>query len=490
VSCQSACHINQKTEVAPVLAGSFLQRKCGCNQHTTGGGGCSKCSKNQWLHRATRNSETENQHTSGVPQIVHDVLRSPGQPLDPQTRDFLEPRFGQDLSRVQTRSLPRWYSPARLTVGAPHDEFEQEADAFANRVTSMPAKRGGERYDFSNVRIHTDAQAAESARAVNALAYTVGHDLVFGSGNYKPGTPEGMRLISHELTHVIQQSGADRSLASQSNEQSVQSAIAPKNSIDQDLSFHPTSALGAAIGTVQRQTEVAGSEPESAGTEPAAETEPSAGTEPAAGAELAGVEEHPELSALAYRLSQLIETVNAVTRDNGSPMPGRTTEVGSTNCNPATGRPEWRIDRSRIPQCMWPCAERHEQTHAEFMRMPCETVWLPLERARFWIRIATQYARQGNAAEVERALRESQAAVDEGQRSVQWYVMYMSQTCRYDEGTAYEAGIEVCDTAEIRSRCTALGELDRYNVQMAAWRRFMQNPPNCPAVQPPPPPRP
>src|SRR6185295_8967075 len=112
MSCQSACHINQKTEVAPVLAGSALQRKCGCNQHTTASGGCSKCSKNQGsLHRAIRNSETENQHSGGVPQIVHEVLRLPGQPLDSQTRDYLEPRFGQDLSRVQTKSLPRWYSP-------------------------------------------------------------------------------------------------------------------------------------------------------------------------------------------------------------------------------------------------------------------------------------------------------------------------------------------------------------------------------------------
>jgi len=61
---------------------------------------------------------------------------------------------------------------------------------------------------FDRVRIHTDAHAAESARAVNALAYTVGHNIVFGAGQYKPDTSEGRRLIAHELTHVVQQGAA------------------------------------------------------------------------------------------------------------------------------------------------------------------------------------------------------------------------------------------------------------------------------------------
>lgn len=90
-----------------------------------------------------------------VPSIVHNVLRSPGQPLDAATRAFMEPRFG---------------------------------------------------HDFSNVRVHTDAKAAESARAVNALAYTVGREVVFGAGQYIPGTAMGQKLMAHELTHVAQQS--------------------------------------------------------------------------------------------------------------------------------------------------------------------------------------------------------------------------------------------------------------------------------------------
>jgi hypothetical protein len=67
--------------------------------------------------------------------------------------------------------------------------------------------------DFSSVRVHTDQRAAESARAVWAQAYTVGNNVVFGSGKYSPDTTQGDRLIAHELTHVVQQS-AGRSTGS------------------------------------------------------------------------------------------------------------------------------------------------------------------------------------------------------------------------------------------------------------------------------------
>ena len=60
--------------------------------------------------------------------------------------------------------------------------------------------------DFSQVRVHTDANAAELAQAVNARAFTVGQDVVFGTGEYAPGTSEGRRLMAHELVHAVQQS--------------------------------------------------------------------------------------------------------------------------------------------------------------------------------------------------------------------------------------------------------------------------------------------
>jgi hypothetical protein len=88
---------------------------------------------------------------------------------------------------------------------------------FASRIQSI---RGGGRplphseraffeprfgQDFSGVRIHTDRQVAEAARAVNSRAFTTGRDVVFGAGQYAPGTTEGRKLLGHELTHVVQQ---------------------------------------------------------------------------------------------------------------------------------------------------------------------------------------------------------------------------------------------------------------------------------------------
>lgn len=128
-----------------------LQRACACGQHTHGEGECAECKKKRegTLQRSALASGPD-----VAPPIVHDVLRSPGQPLDQATRTALEPRFG---------------------------------------------------HDFSQVRVHTSEQAAESARAVNALAYTVGQHIVFSAGQYAPTTPGGQRLLAHELTHTVQQ---------------------------------------------------------------------------------------------------------------------------------------------------------------------------------------------------------------------------------------------------------------------------------------------
>jgi hypothetical protein len=63
---------------------------------------------------------------------------------------------------------------------------------------------------FSDVRVHTDGLAAASAKQVNALAYTVGWDIIFGAGQYAPDTTGGRRLLAHELTHVLQQQGRNQ----------------------------------------------------------------------------------------------------------------------------------------------------------------------------------------------------------------------------------------------------------------------------------------
>jgi hypothetical protein len=128
-----------------------LQRQCACGQHAAGGE-CGACSRK--LQTAREHHSRDQAEPTTVPPIVYEVLSSPGHPLDETTRAFFEPRFGHDLSQV---------------------------------------------------RVHTDERAAASARTVSALAYTVGRELVFGAGQYAPGTAAGQSLLAHELTHVLQQ---------------------------------------------------------------------------------------------------------------------------------------------------------------------------------------------------------------------------------------------------------------------------------------------
>ena len=153
--------MNDRTRIMPekpLRRASFalLQRKCACGGPD---GECVECRKEQLGMQRRPIYERELQRT--VPPIVYEVLRAPGQPLDAETRAFMESHFG---------------------------------------------------HDFGRVRVHTDPAAGESARVVNALAYTVGQHVVFGSGKYGPTTPEGKKLISHELAHTIQQAGSPERL--------------------------------------------------------------------------------------------------------------------------------------------------------------------------------------------------------------------------------------------------------------------------------------
>jgi hypothetical protein len=137
------------------VRGGVLQRKCDCGGSPGVEGECEGCSKQGLsMQRSTQNSEVGTRNPAGVPPIVHDVLSLSGQPLDAATRAFMEPRFS---------------------------------------------------HDFSDVRVHADTRAAQSAEAVNALAYTVGKNVVFAAGQYQPGSAQGRHLLAHELAHTIQQ---------------------------------------------------------------------------------------------------------------------------------------------------------------------------------------------------------------------------------------------------------------------------------------------
>ncbi len=95
----------------------------------------------------------------------------------------------------QSPSVPDGLETNIRSLSGGHPLAESERSFFEPRFG----------YDFSGVRIHNNSQAASMARSINALAFTVGQDVVFGDGQYKPDSPEGKRLLAHELTHVAQQ---------------------------------------------------------------------------------------------------------------------------------------------------------------------------------------------------------------------------------------------------------------------------------------------
>lgn len=193
---------NVRTE-APKARG-VLQRKCACGQHTSGEE-CEECRRKKELQR-WKGSGAE---PAGIPPVVHDVLRSPGQPLAPAVRAAMEPRFARDFSQVRLRvSLPGPQS--ELTVNEPGDAFEREAERIGSVVAgdSNADSKEDVRRDFSHVRVHADSRAATAARALNSRAFTLGDHVVFGAGQYAPATRTGKELLAHELTHVIQQGGS------------------------------------------------------------------------------------------------------------------------------------------------------------------------------------------------------------------------------------------------------------------------------------------
>ncbi len=184
----------------------LIQRKCACGGVAGPTGECEACSKKRSpLQRRTLASATGDQSSAAVPSSVHQVLRGPGRPLDASTRAFMELRLGHEFTGIQNHAPRSGSPPAALSLGMPNEPAEKDAEAVAESVTRSSPTASAERFDLSHVRVHTDARAAASARDVNAHAYTVGHNMVFGAGQYAPNTASGLRLLAHELTHVAQQ---------------------------------------------------------------------------------------------------------------------------------------------------------------------------------------------------------------------------------------------------------------------------------------------
>jgi hypothetical protein len=96
-------------------------------------------------------------------------------------------------------------------------QLQNSGAPLSNDVRAFMEPRFG--HDFSQVRIHNDARAAGVARSINALAFTVGNNIAFDAGQYQPNTEAGQRLLAHELTHVVQQTGGGQALPMPAGEQ-------------------------------------------------------------------------------------------------------------------------------------------------------------------------------------------------------------------------------------------------------------------------------
>lgn len=153
--------VHAKPKPAPL---SFTPARCDVLRIKSASGGLAgdyEPSKTEGLlaRRSTGNSEFDPVHSNRVPHFVQDVVRSPGRPLDVETRAFFEPRFG---------------------------------------------------HDFGKVRVHIGANASASADALNAHAFAAGQHIVFASGQYAPETPRGRHVLAHELAHTLQPDTRER----------------------------------------------------------------------------------------------------------------------------------------------------------------------------------------------------------------------------------------------------------------------------------------
>jgi hypothetical protein len=178
-----------------------VQRKCSCQ---ASGVPCPSCREEE-KSLLQRKPASAPPAPAVVPSGVTSVLQSPGRPLDPMARAFFEPRFGRD---------------------------------------------------FSAVRIHTDSSAAQSARGLQALAYTSGQHVVFAPGTYSPETASGQLLLAHELTHVLQQNPAgEAGLRSRADgEQRIQRRPDPASDLDQQ--YQAALAESRQTGNWQETAEV------------------------------------------------------------------------------------------------------------------------------------------------------------------------------------------------------------------------------------------
>jgi Domain of unknown function (DUF4157) len=185
------------------LSSGVLQRKSSC----ACGGGCPRCQEQALLQTKLKISEPGDQYEQEADRIADEVMQMP----EPAIQRQMEPEEDEEEEMVQRQAIANQTSSVQQQESTEVPPIVQEVFSAPGQTLDADTRAFMESrfgHDFSQVRMHIDAQASEVAHEVNALAYTVGRDVVFGAGQYAPQTLTGRKLLAHELTHVLQQQGA------------------------------------------------------------------------------------------------------------------------------------------------------------------------------------------------------------------------------------------------------------------------------------------
>jgi hypothetical protein len=224
MSERAQSQLTQRTSTTPV-PGGLLQRKCGCGNHTVSGGECEDCAKEKsGLQRKLTIGASNDPLEQEADHVADQILGAPAHDTPPHIQRYAS------RATEQADIAPSSVDRVLNSSGSPLEpallrDMEQR---FA--------------HDFSRVRVHSGSVAEESAQKLNARAYTVGHNIVFGAGRFEPKMLEGRRLIAHELTHVVQQTGKHGRGMRQTNEELGSSALAVQRAPIEGSSEHRRSS--------------------------------------------------------------------------------------------------------------------------------------------------------------------------------------------------------------------------------------------------------
>jgi Domain of unknown function (DUF4157) len=172
-----------------------LLRKCSCGSHTASSGECAECAqKKNNLQRKLRIGAANDPLEHEADRVADQVMR----------------RTPHSAAAHAPISIQRMGSSGGSFEGDVPDSVKRTLSGSGRALDASLSADMGARFgrDFSHVRVHQGGLAEQSARDVSARAYTVGRDVVFGAGEYAPGSQAGQRLIAHELAHVAQQTSA------------------------------------------------------------------------------------------------------------------------------------------------------------------------------------------------------------------------------------------------------------------------------------------